>query len=85
MAFIPADQAKMISDISNVTMEFYKNRLATAIEDSARQGNTSVLTAFPKHIPLEDIRALSAELTELGYIIRFEVKEFYYGFDVYWL
>lgn len=85
MVFLTADQAKLISDISNVTMDFYKNRLANAIEDSAKQGNTSVLTAFPKHIPLEDIRSLSAELTELGYIVRFEVKEFYYGFDVYWL
>ena len=28
----------------------------------------------PKHLPLEDIRYLSAELTELGYPMRFAVK-----------
>lgn len=85
MPLITADEAKLISDISNIKLDFYKERLANAIEESARQGNTSVVTAFPKHIPLEDIRALSAELTTLGYNVRFEVKEFYYGFDVYWL
>lgn len=39
----------------------------------------------PKHLPLEDIRYLSAELTELGYQVRFEVNGFFYSFNVYWM
>ena len=80
-----ADQAKILSNVANLNIEMYKPRLAQLIEDNARQGNTAVLTVVPKHLPLEDIRALSAELTDLGYNVRFEVQEFYYSFNVYWL
>jgi hypothetical protein len=85
MTFMTAEQAKILSDVANVKIEFYKQRLAGLIEKSAGHGNTAVITFFPKHLPLEDIRALSAELTELGYNVRFEVNEFYYSFNVYWL
>ncbi|MGE8538635.1 MAG: hypothetical protein ACN6NI_05075 [Acinetobacter sp.] len=85
MSFMTADQAKVLSDVANLNIEVYKPRLAKLIEENARQGNTAVITVFPKHLPLEDIRALSAELTELGYNVRFEVLEFYYSFNVYWL
>ena len=80
-----ADQAKVLSDVANLNIEVYKPRLAKLIKENAKQGNTAVITVFPKHLPLEDIRALSAELTELGYNVRFEVLEFYYSFNVYWL
>ncbi|CAM9180193.1 MULTISPECIES: hypothetical protein [Acinetobacter] len=85
MTFMTADQAKVLSDVANLNIEVYKPRLAKLIEENAKQGNTAVITVFPKHLPLEDIRALSAELTELGYNVRFEVLEFYYSFNVYWL
>lgn len=85
MAFMTAEQAKILSDVANVKIEYYKNRLAGLIEKTAGHGNTAVITFFPKHLPLAEIRALSAELTELGYMVRFEVKEFYYSFNVYWL
>ena len=85
MNFMTADQAKILSNVANLNIEMYKPRLAHLIEHNARQGNTAVLTVFPKHLPLEDIRALSAELTDLGYNVRFEVQEFYYSFNVYWL
>ncbi|WP_263576471.1 hypothetical protein [Acinetobacter pseudolwoffii] len=85
MTFMTADQAKILSDVANLNIEVYKPRLAKLIEENAKQGNTAVITVFPKHLPLEDIRALSAELTELGYNVRFEVLEFYYSFNVYWL
>ena len=80
MTFMTADQAKVLSDVANLNIEVYKPRLAKLIEENAKQGNTAVITVFPKHLPLEDIRALSAELTELGYNVRFEVLEFYYSF-----
>ncbi|WP_455595804.1 hypothetical protein [Acinetobacter pecorum] len=85
MSFMTADQAKILSDVANINIEKFKPRLAQLIEDNARQGNTAVLTVFPKHLPLEEIHHLSAELTELGYNVRFEVEEFYYRFNVYWL
>ena len=85
MTFMTADQAKVLSDVANLNIEVYKPRLAKLIEENAKQGNTAVITVFPKHLPLEDIRALSAELTELGYNVRFEVLEFYYSFNVFWL
>ncbi|ENW86671.1 hypothetical protein F906_01730 [Acinetobacter pseudolwoffii] len=85
MTFMTADQAKVLSDVANLNIEVYKPRLAKLIEENAKQGNTAVITVFPKHLPVEDIRALSAELTELGYNVRFEVLEFYYSFNVYWL
>jgi hypothetical protein len=85
MPFMTAEQAKILSDVANIKIEVYKERLASLIEKSAAQGNTAVITHFPKHLRLEDIRALSAELTELGYNVRFEVNEFYYNFNVYWL
>lgn len=85
MNFISADQAKILSDVVNLNIDVYKPRLAKLIEENAQQGNTAVMTVFPKHLPLDDIRSLSAELTELGYNVRFEVHEFYYSFNVYWL
>ncbi|MCU4311918.1 hypothetical protein KTG68_07580 [Acinetobacter variabilis] len=85
MSFMTADQAKILSNVANFNIEMYKPRLAQLIEDNAQLGNTAVLTVFPKHLPLEEIRGLSAELTELGYNVRFEVQEFYYSFNVYWL
>ena len=36
-------------------------------------------------LPLEDIRNLSAQLTDLGYQVRFELNEFFYSFNVYWI
>lgn len=85
MIFMSAEQAKILSDVVNLNIDVYKPRLAKLIEENAQQGNTAVMTVFPKHLPLDDIRSLSAELTELGYNVRFEVHEFYYSFNVYWL
>ncbi len=84
-SFITADTAKELSQHANLNIELYKNRLAQMIENNAKQGNTAVLTVLPKHLPLEDIRNLSAELTELGYQVRFEVDEFFYSMNVYWI
>ncbi len=83
--FLHADQAKEISYNVNLNIELYKNRLANLIEESAKQGSTAVFTVLPKHLPLEEIRALSAELTQLGYQVRFEVDEFFYSLNVYWI
>ncbi|OTG93751.1 hypothetical protein [Acinetobacter sp. ANC 3832] len=83
--FLHADQAKEISHNVNLNIELYKNRLANLIEESAKQGSTAVFTVLPKHLPLEEIRALSAELTQLGYQVRFEVDEFFYSLNVYWI
>ncbi|WP_180178574.1 hypothetical protein [Acinetobacter sp. YH01005] len=66
-------------------MALYKTRLALLIEENAKQRNTAVFTVLPKHLALEEIRSLSAELTELGYQVRFEVNEFFYNFNVYWI
>lgn len=85
MHFILAEQAKALSDHANLNIELYKSRLAQLIEDSAKQGNTVVFTVLPKHLPLAEIRRLSAELTELGYQVRFEVNEFFYSLNVYWI
>ena len=85
MPFMSAEQAKLLSDVANIKITIYRERLASLIEKSAEQGNTAVMTHFPKHLALHDIRELSAELTELGYNVRFEVNEFYYNFNVYWL
>ncbi len=82
--FIPADDAKQLVAHSNLNIEAYKARLAQMIEDSAKQGSTAAFTVLPKHLPLDEIRALSAELTQLGYHVRFEVDEFFYSFNVFW-
>ena len=82
--FIDAAQAKQLSQQAQLDIHLYKTRLAKLIQDSAQQGNTSVFTVLPKHLPLEEIRQLSADLTQLGYHVRFEVDEFYYSFNVYW-
>lgn len=82
--FIDAAQAKQLSQQAQLDIHLYKARLAKLIQDSAQQGNTSVFTVLPKHLPLEEIRQLSADLTQLGYHVRFEVDEFYYSFNVYW-
>lgn len=84
MTFLTADQAKAQSNVANVKFEFYKARLAQLILDSAEQGNTAVITHFPKHVALDEIRDLSGELTDLGYNVRFEVNEFHYNFNVFW-
>lgn len=83
-AFIPAHEAKALADQVQLNIELYKARLAQMIEDQAKQGNTAIITVLPKHLALEEIRHLSAELTQLGYHVRFEVDEFYYRFNVYW-
>ncbi len=82
--FIPASEAKQLVESSHLNIELYKKNLAKMIHDNAQQGNTAVFTVLPKHLPLEDIRALSAELTHLGYQVRFEVDEFFYSFNVFW-
>ena len=74
--FLTAEQAKVYSDYAQLDIELYKQRLATLIEENAKQGNTAVFTVLPKHLPLEDIRSLSAQLTDLGYQVRFELNEF---------
>ena len=84
-SFISAVLAKEFSANANLNIELYKTRLAQMIESNAKQGNTAVFTVLPKHLPLEEIRALSAELTELGYQVRFEVNEFFYSVNVYWI
>lgn len=85
MTFINADKAKELSSHANLNIELYKTRLAEMIENNAQQGNTAVFTILPKHLPLVDIRQLSAELTELGYQVRFEVDEFFYSMNIYWI
>jgi len=82
--FIQASEAKQLSANWNLNIELYKTRLAQLIEDNAKQGNTAVFTVLPKHLPLQEIRSLSAELTKLGYHIHFEVDEFFYSFNVFW-
>ncbi|OTG91012.1 hypothetical protein [Acinetobacter sp. ANC 3813] len=84
-SFITAALAKELSENANLNIDLYKSRLAQMIENNAQQGNTAVFTVLPKHLPLEEIRSLSAELTELGYQVRFEVKEFFYSVNVYWI
>ncbi|WP_180129378.1 MULTISPECIES: hypothetical protein [unclassified Acinetobacter] len=85
MSFLPAEYAKVLSSQANLDIALYKTRLALLIEENAKQGNTAVFTVLPKHLALEEIRNLSAELTELGYQVRFEVNEFFYNFNVYWI
>lgn len=85
MSFLPAEYAKVLSSQANLDIVLYKTRLALLIEENAKQGNTAVFTVLPKHLALEEIRSLSAELTELGYQVRFEVNEFFYNFNVYWI
>ncbi len=82
--FIYASEAKEVAANSNLDIELFKTRLSQLIIDSANQGNTAVFTVLPKYLALEEIRALSAELTQLGYHIRFEVDEFFYTFNVFW-
>ena len=82
--FIHATEAKDVAANSNLDIELFKTRLAQLIIDNANQGNTAVFTVLPKYLALEDIRALSAELTKLGYHVRFEVDEFFYSFNVFW-
>ena len=83
--FLTAEQAKVYSDHAKLDIELYKQRLASLIEENAKQGNTADFTVLPKHLPLEDIRSLSAQLTDLGYQVRFELNEFFYSFNVYWI
>ncbi|RFS31341.1 hypothetical protein D7V64_00715 [Acinetobacter cumulans] len=85
MSFISAKEAKEFSTHANLNIEQYKIRLAQQIESNAKQGNTAVFTVLPKHLPLDQIRALSAELTQMGYQVRFEVNEFFYSLNVYWI
>ena len=83
--FLTAEQAKVYSDYAKLDIELYKQRLAALIEENAKHGNTAVFTVLPKHLPLEYIRNLSAQLTDLGYQVRFELNEFFYSFNVYWI
>lgn len=83
--FLTVEDAKVLSAHANLDINLYKVRLASLIEENAKQGNTAVFTVLPKHLPLEEIRNLSAELTQLGYQVRFEVSEFFYSFNVYWI
>lgn len=85
MSFITAEYAKILTATAKLDINLYKERLAKLIEESAQQGNTAVFTVLPKHLPLSEIRELSAELTQLGYQVRFEVNEFFYSFNVYWI
>jgi hypothetical protein len=85
MSFLTAEQAKILSATAKLDINLYKSRLAKLIEESAQQGNTAVFAVLPKHLPLVEIRELSAELTHLGYQVRFEVNEFFYSFNVYWI
>ena len=48
-AFINAEQAKIMSNQAYLDFEIYKLRLASLIEESAKQGNTAVFTVLPKH------------------------------------
>ena len=82
--FISASVAKQMVEHSTLNLQLYKMRLAQLIEENAKLRNTAVCAVLPKHLPLEDIRALSAELTHLGYQVRFEVDEFFYSFNVFW-
>ena len=85
MSFITAEHAKILTATAKLDINLYKERLAKLIEESAQQGNTAVFAVLPKHLPLSEIRELSAELTQLGYQARFEVNEFFYSFNVYWI
>ena len=82
--FMSADKAKQYSQSVNFETSAYKKRLAEMIEQNAKQGNTAVFTILPKHLDIADIHSISADLTQLGYSVRFEVKEFYYSFNVHW-
>lgn len=84
IGFINAEKAKLFAQNVSYDMTIYKKRLAQLIEDNAKQGNTAVFTVLPKHLHLAEIHRLSSDLTQLGYSIRFEVKEFYYNFNVHW-
>lgn len=83
--FISAVEAKNFSTSANLDIGMYRGRLAQMIDDNAKQGNTAVFTVLPKHLPLQDVRDLSADLTQLGYHVRFEVNQFYYSLNVYWM
>lgn len=83
-SFISAEKAKIFAQSMNYDIGVYRKRLAELIEENAKIGNTAVFTVLPKQLPLDEIRQLSANLTELGYSVRFEVKEFYYSFNVHW-
>lgn len=82
--FIHASEAKNYTQQAELNVGLYQERLAKMIEENAKQGNTAVFTVLPKHLPLQEIRHLSAELSRLGYHVRFEVDEFYYSFNVHW-
>ncbi len=47
-AFINAEQAKIMSNQAYLDIEVYKLRLASLIEESAKQGNTAVFTSSAK-------------------------------------
>lgn len=83
--FITAQMAKDLADHAKLNIRVYEQRLAKMIKENAELGNTCVFTVLPKHLALDDIRQLSARLTQLGYHVRFEVDEFYYSFNVFWI
>ncbi|MDY6467015.1 hypothetical protein SKM54_07760 [Acinetobacter faecalis] len=84
ISFINAEKAKLFAQSVSYDMSIYKKRLAQLIEENAKQGNTAVFTVLPKHLVLSEIHRLSSDLNQLGYSIRFEVKEFYYSFNIHW-
>ena len=71
-SFINAEKAKLFAQSVSYDMSIYKKCLAHLIEENAKQGNTAVFTVLPKHLDLSEIHRLSADLTQLGYSIRFE-------------
>jgi hypothetical protein len=50
-AFINAEQAKIMSNQAYLDIEVYKLRLASLIEESAKQGNTAVFTVCQNIYP----------------------------------
>lgn len=82
--FLNVDKEKNFAQNISYDISIYKQHLAQLIEDNAESGNTAVFTVLPKHLTLSEIRCLTSNLTELGYTVRFEVKELYYNFNVHW-
>lgn len=82
--FLSVDKEKNFAQSISYDINIYKQHLAQLIEDNTESGNTAVFTVLPKHLTLSEVRCLTSNLTELGYAVRFEVKESYYNFNVYW-
>jgi len=83
MDIIPAEHAKLWTLEAGLTITVVRDKLNDLIEQAARQGNTVIFMILPKYIALEDIHALSAELHEIGYQVRFGLEESYYYFNIH--